>query len=916
MAKKLWERVLEDIDKNREASEQNRVNANNQFNEYVKQDGAFDTNRHTYHMNDLLDAYKSTSKEQYNNFRRANGITLWDTVKQTANDLGRVTENLWLGGKSGFTQSFNYTYKSGRNHLKSEDMQNAENVVNSSELNDREKAFFLNLQKNSNNSKEEEQNKALEIASQKSNNMQEMMNPNKKQDIYLPISKRNDTILPKSEAIETERVDTEKIKKVSEMSGFDKIIEKDSEKIAENVSNQSNAITKKLAELTPSVGNMAVGGAVSTINPGVGTAYFTLSAAGSYYDDAKQRGMTNKQAENYAGIMGLMEGATEEISFGNFSKAGKTAKALITGTGKEVAKEGIEEIGKASIKKALKEYGVGIADNVMQEALIEPIQETVASSVGGKDKADWENIGQRMLQSGIDGGLVAVITGGAEIGISSCIGIVEKSRNGKTITQEELKSAVKDASGKIDAEKKIIDSVQQQVNKYKNYNANKPLDSVSQEWLNRANNIINENNSNLQQNNINNQINPLIQQVTNQENEMAQNGNMEQIQNTEQNINYNNSNYYRTANKYNFDTNNETIKGIYDVTSKRGVNVDWDDTAFINSKQNAKWTVDSEGNRSVVLNPHADTDTALQSIMVHELTHDIEGTKEYEKISSMILERLKSSNDYDSMMLDVANAYQNEYKNMSKEQFSRMIEQEAVADYLGENLGNQEFVNDLVRSTDKTQVQKIIDWVKNKITSLKNVVTGNKELNYWNKIKENFERAYNQEYQGNNLSERFSIQTNNNGNQYVRVDTDQNIFEGIDKKDYNKIAKMYMQDYLKGKTVLAGNDNADIGRKGINKYTNPQQDTRFFDEKMQLTPELKNVLEIAEKVSTGNPTKETTKFPNWEYYKFNFELGGESFEGLINIGIDKEGNKHFYEINKIHNTRNIECFIETKKYYG
>lgn len=85
---------------------------------------------------------------------------------------------------------------------------------------------------------------------------------------------------------------------------------------------------------------------------------------------------------------------------------------------------------------------------------------------------------------------------------------------------------------------------------------------------------------------------------------------------------------------------------------------------------------------------------------------------------------------------------------------------------------------------------------------------------------------------------------------------------------------------------------------------------------MQLTPELQNALEIAEKVSTGNPTKETTKFSNWEYYKFNFELGGENFEGLINIGIDKEGNKHFYEINKIHNTRNIECFIETKKYYG
>jgi hypothetical protein len=69
-----------------------------------------------------------------------------------------------------------------------------------------------------------------------------------------------------------------------------------------------------------------------------------------------------------------------------------------------------------------------------------------------------------------------------------------------------------------------------------------------------------------------------------------------------------------------------------------------------------------------------------------------------------------------------------------KEQFKSMIEQEEVADYLGENLGNQEFVNELVRSADRTQIQKIMDWIKNKITTLKNTITGNKELNYWNKI--------------------------------------------------------------------------------------------------------------------------------------------------------------------------------------
>lgn len=531
MAKKLWERVQEDIEKNRQASEQIRVNANNQFNENIKQNGEFDTNKHTYQMNDLLQSYKDTSKERYNTFKRANGITLWDTVKQIANDLGRVTENTWLGGISGTKQSFNYTYKSGRNHLESEERQKLENVINSSNLNKSEKDFYINMQKNNNNSKEEkEQNKALQIASQKSKSVQEINKSTEKQGLYLPISKRGNIILPKSEATKTEEVNIEKIKKATETSGFDESIEKDNIKIAENTEKQSNGITKKLAELAPSIGNMAVGGAVSALNPGAGTAYFALSSAGSYYDDAKQRGMTNTQAENYAGIMGLMEGTTEEITVGNLRKAGNIAKTLVKGTGKEVAKEGLEELGKASIKTALKEYGIGIADNVMQEALIEPIQETVASLVGGEDKANWENMGQRMLQSGIDGGLVAVITGGAEIGIQSCVGIVEKSKNGETITQEDLKTAVKDASKEIDVEKSIIDSTRQQINKYKDYNTNQPLDSVSQQWLNRANDIINENsNSNLQQNTTNNPINPLIQQSNSQENKVAQNENMEQI---------------------------------------------------------------------------------------------------------------------------------------------------------------------------------------------------------------------------------------------------------------------------------------------------------------------------------------------------------------------------------------------------
>lgn len=141
----------------------------------------------------------------------------------------------------------------------------------------------------------------------------------------------------------------------------------------------------------------------SAVNPAVGMMYFTESATGGYYDDAKQRGMNDDEARKYSTIMGAMEGATEQIGIENISKAGKGIKALVKGTGKETIKQGAKEITQSSLKTVLKDYGIGIADNIMQEAIIDPIQELTAQTIAGKDKAQWEGIGQKMLQDGING---------------------------------------------------------------------------------------------------------------------------------------------------------------------------------------------------------------------------------------------------------------------------------------------------------------------------------------------------------------------------------------------------------------------------------------------------------------------------------------------------------------------------------
>lgn len=678
-------------------------------------------------------------------------------------------------------------------------------------------------------------------------------------------------------------------------------IDKTSEEMQENTNNINNKVLRKANEqIVPALGQMGTGMVASAINPALGALYFTESATGGYYDDAKQRGMDDNEARKYSAIMGAMEGMTEQIGIENLSKAGKGVKALVKGTGKEVVKEGTKELTKSSMKTVLKNYGIGIADNIIQEAIIDPIQELTAQTVAGKDKAQWEGIGQKMLQDGINGGLVSAILGGANLGIQSCTGVVEKLHSNQKITGQEIQNAVKEAGQQLDTSKMMLDSVEQQVNKYKDYYTGKELDSNTQNMLNKAQSII-DNNYNIQPNTPQNQFETQEQQVIPIQDKNTSKSNIIERNNTKNTII---KDFNESAKQYNIDYKNEDLKEIKQMFDKRGINAYFDENTFQNNNDAfSVWkpTYDEQGNisgREVVFNPKAqDTNTRVQELAIHELGHDLD----LNEVQNMILKDASRKENWESARKSLENTYKQAYKNdniqISDENFNKIVDEEATMSILQRELGSQEYVNRLVNQ-NQSIAKKIYNWV---IDKLNKFTVGKNEKIFWEDIKNKFETAYNQEFNKNdsNIYKKYSIQTDNNGNKYVKVDTDQNIFDGIDKKDYNKIAKMYIQDYLMGKTKLSDNDTAVIDRKSANKYTNPGKKQQNFDKKMQLTPELKNVLEIAQKDSISLPIKSNSKYQNWEYYKFDFELSGKKFNGTVNIGIDSNGNKHFYEINKI-----------------
>lgn len=535
-------------------------------------------------------------------------------------------------------------------------------------------------------------------------------------------------------------------------------IDKTTEEIQENTDKINNKTVKKANEqIVPAIGQMGAGMVASAVNPAVGMMYFTESATGGYYDDAKQRGMNDDEARKYSTIMGAMEGATEQIGIENLSKAGKGIKALVKGTGKETIKQGAKEITQSSLKTVLKDYGISIADNIMQEAIIDPIQELTAQTIAGKDKAQWEGIGQKMLQDGINGGLVSAILGGANLGIQSCTGVVEKLHSNQKITGQEIQNAVKDANQQLDTSKIMMDSVEQQVNKYKDYYTGKNLDSNTQDILNQAQNIINDNSTqNLQQNNTQNQINQQMQQVTPVQNENVSNLDinannlkenvLNEINNTkQQNDILNNkelpmqsyryeksdnvkiNNLRQDANKY--FNNSEKARNYVNMLEK----IITDKNIDIRLDANLK-TVDgriangSYSNGVITINPNSNR--AGEFIAIHELTHAI-GTKQMKNI----VQKYRQSNlEFDTAVKSLLQNYN-----------TTELTEEAMADVAGQLFGNQEFINNLAK-TEPNIFKKIY----NEIKYLWHQFTGYKNQDQFiNDLQYKWEQAYRNKEQFN-----------------------------------------------------------------------------------------------------------------------------------------------------------------------
>lgn len=351
-------------------------------------------------------------------------------------------------------------------------------------------------------------------------------------------------------------------------------------------------------------------------------------------------------------------------------------------------------------------------------------------------------------------------------------------------------------------------------------------------------------------------------------------------------------NLRKSASQY-FNNSQETqnlISTIKKVVGDKDYNVLFDDT--IKNKNgnsiNAQITTNKNGEVEIKINPNSDR--AGEFLLTHEITHAIET----DSMKKLVLDYASKNPEFNTALESLKQTYG-----------TNDVNSEVLADISGQLFGNQEFINSL-----SMEQPNIFKRIYNKIIELANKITGNNhEALFIRDLRNKWENAYRNttmEQAVNNLNTNtvFSIQTDANGNRYVNVDTDQDIFAGKSLVEQNKIAKKYILDHFRGNELTYNNENINVNNKTATKYTNPQEKITRNNKnvKNRISTELDNLLSVSKKISESTDKKSHAFAKDgWEYYKTTFNIDGNYFTGILNIG--KNGTqKTLYDITNIKKT--------------
>lgn len=356
------------------------------------------------------------------------------------------------------------------------------------------------------------------------------------------------------------------------------------------------------------------------------------------------------------------------------------------------------------------------------------------------------------------------------------------------------------------------------------------------------------------------------------------------------------------ASGWRYGVDNVKIKQMAQIAADTGTGIGFANISAKSSDGKAK-AVDGVcysrgGHNTIYLSP--DSVNSVEKITLEELAHAFEGTEGYSDIAKMATEYYDA---HPAEKAKIENAYKELYKNEEALFAEEILPSELTAHYVREMLGNRNMLAKLT-AEKPTFIQRCLNWLKGfkkKAAAVDTTVAADIQI-----LENRFKTLYNQNKgniaNGITNASRMSI-ASIDGKDTVIVDTDQHIFDGVQREELGNVARKYIQERFRGKTI----DGTTYSRISEKEYTHSKDTQRLFNQsgseysaKMRASTELTNLVKTGELI--GHESAKHTKPVNaggFNRYNVSFILDGKTFKGELLIAQGSDNVATFYDIVKI-----------------
>lgn len=334
----------------------------------------------------------------------------------------------------------------------------------------------------------------------------------------------------------------------------------------------------------------------------------------------------------------------------------------------------------------------------------------------------------------------------------------------------------------------------------------------------------------------------------------------------------------------------------------------------------------------------ADASDARSFVVSHEYVHSLEGSGQYSRYANEVLLEIAQSPEYRKKYNydEYYARYKRAHPNVQEETLNYIVETEMVADFTAKEILTNESAIRRLANRDASLVRRIYEWVKEKIRQLSTSGGSRESVAYLRKAERLLAKAMDNPGGGIGVNEmdkyvreekarrdtkekdteaetaeagearrlaevRMSIQEVD-GKPIVVIDTDQDIFDGVERSEYGKIVRDYMREHFRGQTINGIRFNSrsekEYTMSGDSQGAYRQNDGRY-ETKMRAGTELANLIQRGTFIG-----HEDAKHPHtynaggYNRYSVEFILDDVPFSGEMLVALNGEYGA-FYDIVKI-----------------